>query len=123
MKQILVVEDDKLLSKSITAALKKAGYNVYNAVNGDQAKEALINITLDLVLLDIMLPGGLDGYSILSWMKSNPKTVSLPVIMLTNLGQTSEMDKALEMGATDYIIKANTDLSQIVTIVNKLFLN
>ena len=120
METILVVEDDKLLGKSIVAVLEDEGFAVRWAKNSDEVFASLADTQIDLIYLDIMLPGGLDGYEILRKIKM-PGSMwrNIPVIMLSNLGQMDEIDKAIELGALDYIIKANVDLDKFIKITNK----
>lgn len=101
MAIIYCIEDDESIRELILYALKNSGYEAKGYENG----QILYNNTEpDLILLDIMLPGD-DGYIILEKLKSNAKTQSIPVIMLTS--KTNEYDKvkALDMGADDYIEK------------------
>lgn len=114
MKAVLVVEDDKLLGKAITVALEKAGHSVFWAQNAKEAHDVMSMQELGLVFLDIMLPGDEDGYEILRQMKQNEKLAAIPVVVLSNLGQTSEIDRAMQLGAKDYLVKANIDLAKLV---------
>jgi len=119
---ILVVEDDKLLGRSVSMALKTAGYEVKWATNAEEAFKALVEGEVKLIYLDIMLPGGMDGYEILKRIKRDGSSfVNIPVIMLSNLGQMNEMERAMDLGANDYIIKANIDLANIVELTSKKY--
>jgi DNA-binding response OmpR family regulator len=115
MGRILVVEDDKLLGKSLGFALKGAGYDVAWATAADQVFYILEQGDIQFVYLDIMLPGDIDGYEILRRMKAlDSAHKKIPVVMLSNLGQMSEIDRAMDLGAVDYVIKANIDLDKLV---------
>lgn len=116
MKTILLVEDDKLLGEAITQTLADEDYEVFWSRSADEAFEALEMQHIGLIYLDIMLPGEIDGYEILRRLKHSENWRDIPVIMLTNLGQISEIDRAMELGATDYFIKANIDLEKLVTL-------
>lgn len=116
MKAILVVEDDKLLGQAISQTLKAAGYSVFWARKGSEAFEALTAQEVGFIYLDIMLPGGMDGYEILRRLKADEKYKSIPVVILSNLGQMNEIDRAMQLGAVDYVVKANIDLDKLVEL-------
>ncbi|MFA6096816.1 MAG: response regulator [Candidatus Paceibacterota bacterium] len=117
-KKILVVEDDKFLIKAYNIKFTKEGFNVVTAMDGvsglDQAKSELPK----LILLDLMLPK-IDGFEFLKRMAQDEKIKNIPVIILSNLGQQSDKDKALSLGAKEYLIKADYSLDNIIEFVNK----
>lgn len=102
---IYIVEDDSGIRKLLMVALSGNGYQVQGFVTGEEFFDALSEEKPELVLLDIMLPGGMDGIEILSKLRENSNTSDIPVIMLT--AKDSEYDKVLgfEQGADDYISK------------------
>jgi len=119
-KTILVVEDDKLLGKSLKATFEDAGYSVLWSKNSDDVFKMLPNADVQLIYLDIMLPGGMDGYQILQLLKKPDSAYRhIPVIMLSNLGQLDEIERATTLGALDYAIKANIDLDELVVLTQK----
>ncbi|HWB18748.1 MAG TPA: response regulator transcription factor [Phycisphaerales bacterium] len=100
---ILVVEDDSAIRRGLTDALKYAGYHVREAVDGRSAIAQLTDADVDLVMLDVMLPGGMDGFAILEAIRiSHPV---LPVIMVTARGAESDRVRGLKHGADDYVVK------------------
>ncbi|MFB3171162.1 response regulator transcription factor [Neobacillus sp. 179-C4.2 HS] len=101
MKTILVVEDEKTISRVLAVYLQHAGYNVVQAYDGDEALRLFHENSPNLVLLDVMLPGR-DGWSILEDIR---KVSACPVIMLTALGDIDYRLKGLNQGADDYITK------------------
>ncbi len=105
-KKILLIEDDNMLRELITKRLTDGGYQVAQAIDGINGLMAVKEIRPDLVLLDIILPG-MDGFEILEKIKSDDQISKIPVIMLSNLSQTSDIEKALKLGASDYFIKIN----------------
>lgn len=111
--KILVVEDDKFLRELISQKLLKEGYDVVEAVDGEKGIEAIKKEKPGLVLLDLILPG-IDGFEVLSRMKADPETENTPVIILSNLGQKDDIQKGLEMGADDYLIKAHFTPAEII---------
>ena len=119
MTHILVVEDDRLLGQSIKAGLEDEDYTVDWAIESQQAFDYLAQKQPDMILLDIMLPGE-DGYQILKKLKAtNSEYAHIPVVMLTNLGQIGQMERAMELGAEDYVIKSNIDLEKLVDLVKE----
>jgi diguanylate cyclase (GGDEF)-like protein len=102
--RILIVDDERHNIKLLTEFLR-LDYKIMAAKTGEQALKALESVTLpDLILLDIMMPG-IDGYEVLSSLKSNELTKEIPVIFITALESTSDESKGFEMGAVDYIKK------------------
>lgn len=119
---ILLVEDDKLLGEAIVQTLSAEGFQVFWAKSGEEALKVLELQEISLVYLDIMLPGEMDGYDIIRKIKTDPRWKDLSVVMLTNLGQMSEIDRAMELGATDYFIKANIDLEKLINLTKERIL-
>lgn len=101
-KKILVVEDDESIRKFIIINLKRDGFLVYEAANGEKVIEIISIIQPDLVLLDIMLPG-IDGYKVCSTIRE--KYPEVMIIMLTARGQDMDRVMGLELGADDYVVK------------------
>jgi CheY-like chemotaxis protein len=121
MKKILLVEDDPFLRKAASTKLKRQGYAVTTAEDGELALAAVKQGPYDVVLLDLILPK-VQGFEILRRIKEDPDPAiaQMPVIVLSNLGQESDIQKVLEMGATGYLIKANISLEAIVQTVEEL---
>lgn len=117
-KRILLVEDDRFLRKAAEATLRRHGFTVSTAVNGEEALQRLQAETPDLVLLDLIMPK-MQGFEVLRRMKQNPATKQIPVVGLSNLGQESDVQQALQGGAIAYLIKANLSLQDLVTHVQK----
>ena len=101
---ILIVDDDAVTRKTITAVLKKAGYMVDSCENGKDAINYCINKLPDLVLLDLMMPG-IDGYDTCTALRNLTDQNLLPIITLTGLNDIDSIDKAFESGSTDFITK------------------
>src|SRR6266481_7603395 len=111
---VFVVEDDDFLVKAYQIKLEKEGFEVWLATDGDEALATIAQKPKpDVVLLDLMLPGA-SGFDILAEIKKNEKWKEAPVLIMTNLGQPQDVDKGKELGAADYMIKANTKISDIV---------
>ena len=103
-KTILIVDDSNSVRKMVEFALKSRNYEVVIAQDGQQALEFLPGGQLDLVILDINMPR-LDGLSLLKIIRENSEHSELPVLMLTTEGQDADRQKAIELGATDYMVK------------------
>ena len=119
-QKILIIEDDKFVRDLITKLLTKEGFDVSIAVNGREGIEKLEKEPPDLVLLDLLLPGT-DGFEILTMRKTNPELLKIPVIILSNLGQKEEIERGLELGAVNYLIKAHFSPREIVDKIKKVF--
>lgn len=100
MIKILIVEDEEAIANLIRMNLVKAGYQCELAFDGEEAADKIAQKNYDLILLDIMLPK-LNGYEVLEYAKS----VDIPVIFLTAMGETQQKVKGLRLGAEDYIAK------------------
>lgn len=100
MIKVLIVDDEEAITNLIRMNLVKAGYQCEIASDGEAAANAIEERTFDLILLDIMLPK-LNGYEVLEYAK----TIDVPVIFLTAMGETQQKVKGLKLGAEDYIAK------------------
>jgi len=103
-EKILIVEDEKDIIKMLEYNLKKEGYRVNYARDGEDAIDLAVREHPDLILLDLMLPG-MDGLEVCKALKKESKTAYIPIIMLTAKSQESDKVVGLELGADDYITK------------------
>ncbi len=106
---ILLAEDDRILRKAGEATLKKRGYAVIAAVDGEDALAKAREHKPDLILLDVIMPK-MQGFEVLANLKTDAATRDIPVIMLSNLQDESDVRKATEGGALDYLVKSNVPL-------------
>ena len=118
-KKVLVVEDDSLLRDMLSQHLSKGEWSVLYAEDGQSALEIARADKPSIVLLDIMLPG-MSGFEILAEMKKDPNLKDIPVVILSNLGQQEDIDKGLELGAVDFLIKSNFTLDEVTEKIKKL---
>ena len=118
MKKILIIEDDKFLRQLIVQKLVKEGYEVAEAGDGEQGLKKIQQENPDLVLLDLILPG-IDGFEVLSRAKKNQELVKIPIIILSNLGQKEDVQRGMNLGATDYLIKAHFTPGEIDEKIRK----
>ncbi len=118
--KILLVEDDKFLRDICRTKLLKEGFNVHEAIDGEQALQDIESAQPDIVLLDIILPN-IDGYQVLTEIRANqnPKIAKVPIIMLSNLGQEDDIKRALDLGANNYLVKAHFTTDEIVEKIKK----
>jgi len=112
-KTILIIEDDKFLRQLIAQKLLKDGYDISEAIDGEEGLKKVKEEKPDLVLLDLILPG-IDGFEVLSQMKREDALSQIPVIILSNLGQKEDVERGLNLGAVDYLIKAHFTPREIV---------
>lgn len=106
-KKILIVDDEEVIRKFIRIHLAKLGYEVVEAADGEQALEQLGKDDFDLLICDILMPKK-DGWEVIREAKSNPKTKSIPVIVLTAKNEDSDMFKGYDLGANYYMTKPFT---------------
>jgi two-component system phosphate regulon response regulator PhoB len=104
MHRILIVEDEQDIADLIGFNLQRAGFEVFKAHDGIAGTETALRERPDLIVLDLMLPGR-DGYGVFRELKRDPRTVDIPVIMLTARAQTEDRIQGLEAGADDYLTK------------------
>lgn len=119
---ILVVEDDTFLQDLLSQKLQDESITAQYAADGERALEMASEIHPALIVLDIILPNK-DGFAVLKELKSEETLRSIPVIMLSNLGQEEHIEKAQSLGADDYLIKANLDLNEIIATIKNYLKN
>lgn len=117
MAKLLIVEDDKYLASAYRVKLTKAGFEVQNAYDGEEALQVMTTYTPDLILLDIVMPKK-DGFATLEEIRQNPSWKNIPVIITSNLGQKEDIDKGMNLGATDFIVKSDLSLNDLITKIN-----
>ena len=115
--KILVVEDETFLVKIYAVKLKKEGFEVSIANDGEEAVKMAAEIKPDLILLDLILPK-MNGFEALERMRANPENKKTPVIVLSNLGQEEDIKRAESLGADDYLVKANFSIQDIVAKIH-----
>jgi CheY-like chemotaxis protein len=121
-KKILFVEDDNIEREAYQHQFAKAGFAIAVASDGPKAVELALKEKFDIVVLDILLPG-FDGFHVLQKLKENEKTKDIPVVVLTNLDQDKFVERALRLGAVEYLIKANTLPNQAILHIRSILDN
>lgn len=114
-KRILIVEDEKPLSHALKLKLTHEGYDVTVAADGEEGLRLATKEKFDLILIDIIMPK-MDGFAALSALKATGSKTA--VIVLSNLGQQEDIEKAKQLGVLDYMVKSNTPISKIVEVAN-----
>ena len=119
-KIIIIVEDDVFLSDIYQTKFTEAGYECVSAQDGQRCLSLLESgVSPYVILLDIVMPK-MDGLELLAFLKSSEKYKDIPVILLSNLGQDTDIKKGLELGALDYMIKAHYTPSEAVKKVEEI---
>ena len=113
---VLAVEDDAFLSGIHKNKLAKEGFEVVVASNGRAALDFLKTRKPDIILLDLIMPV-MDGFETLKELKADPETKDIKVIILSNLSQDEDKERVMQMGAIDYVVKANVSFREIVELV------
>jgi len=120
-KTILLVEDDVFLSSLLKTRFQKEGFDVAHAADGEEALDYLRERKPDLILLDIILPKK-SGFEVLEAIRSDPQLNQSPVIIISNLGQESDVQTAKDYGAIEYFIKARTSIDDLISRVKDYLL-
>lgn len=118
--KILLVEDDEILSKVIDEELTEANFEVFHAYDGEAGVAMAREKKPNLILLDILLPKK-NGFDTLEDLKKSSETKEIPVIILTMRGSDDDIKKGLQMGASDYIVKSQHALPEIIDKVKDFF--
>lgn len=117
MKKILVAEDDLFLANAFKAKLSKVGFELEIAQDGEETMQKITTFQPDALLLDLMMPKK-DGFAVLEELRRDERYKSMPIIVASNLGQQEDIDRAMKLGASGYVVKSNLSLSQLVEKIN-----
>ena len=120
MSKILIIEDDNFLLSLIVEKFTQLGFDAEAAADGEEGLNKILNNKYDLILLDMILPK-MDGFKVLEEIKKNQSLKNLPIVVTSNLYDKNDIDRAVSLGAADYIIKAYNSPENIVDRV-KAFL-
>lgn len=118
MAKILFIEDDPLIVKIYTTRLIADGYQVISADNGEAGLKLAEAELPDLVVLDIMMPK-MDGFGVLAKLRVNEQMKTRPILVYSNLAQEEEIARAKQMGATEFVIKANLSPTEMVAKIKQ----
>lgn len=117
-KKILLVEDELILSNLLRQRLEKENFQVIVAQDGAEAVRILKQEKPDLILLDIILPK-MSGFEVMEAMKSDPTLQSAPVVVVSNLGQDSDVERGQNLGAVGYFVKAQMSIEDLVSKIKE----
>lgn len=118
-KKVLIIEDDKFLSLVLKSKLERDGFLVAEAVDGEEGLAKARSEKPDAILLDLILPK-MSGFEFLEVVKTDPELGKIPIVVASNLGQESDIQKAKSLGVTDYYVKAVTPVDEITAMVKKV---
>lgn len=118
MAKILLIEDDLPLVRMYQLVLKKAGFDVVCALDGEEGIKCVIRDSVDLILLDMVMPKK-DGFEVLRELKSDKKLAPIPVICLSVLQQEQDIERSKQLGADDYLVKTKVSPDEVVSLVRK----
>jgi DNA-binding response OmpR family regulator len=113
-KRILLVEDDDALANVYLIRLQAEDFDVLRVSNGEEALATALKYHPDLVLLDVMMPK-VSGFDVLDILRNTPETSNVKVVMLTALGQESDIERAKALGVNDYLVKSQVVIADVVT--------
>ncbi len=111
--KILLAEDDKFISKAYQDGLGRAGFKVIAAYDGNEALKKAREEKPDIVLLDLIMPEK-NGFETLEEIKADNDLKNIPIIILSNLGQDSDIQRGRDLGANDYLIKSNFSIKEVI---------
>ncbi|MBI4993356.1 response regulator [Candidatus Wolfebacteria bacterium] len=118
-KKVLIIEDDIYVIRAYTIKFQKENVSVESISDGDKALEYIEkNPPTEVVILDLMIPKK-SGFEVLTALKGNKNWKDVPVIILSNLGQDEDIEKGKKLGAVDYIVKASTNIEEVIARVKK----
>ncbi|KKU54736.1 MAG: Two component transcriptional regulator, winged helix family [Parcubacteria group bacterium GW2011_GWA1_47_11] len=112
-KKVMWVEDDSFLSDIIARKLSAEKCLLVHTKDAEEALPLVGTEMPDVIMLDVLLPG-MNGFELLTKLKSDPKTKSIPVILLSNLGQESDVEKGKSLGADRFLVKATLKLDEVI---------
>ena len=119
---VLIVDDEPNILLSLQFVMKKAGYEVHTASNGEEALDQIARLKPNVVLLDVMMPK-LDGFTVCERIRATPEWQAVRVIMLTARGRDVEREKGIGLGADDYITKpfsTKDALDRVAAVISKV---
>ncbi|MFZ3044153.1 MAG: response regulator [Minisyncoccia bacterium] len=119
--KILVVEDEEVLAKVLQEKLQKSGYEVATAADGVEALARVKEFSPDAIILDLLLPKK-NGFEVLETLKADQALKTIPVVVVSNLGEDNDIKRALALGAADYYVKSEHPINEIVEKIKNVLL-
>lgn len=115
---IVLIEDDPFIKQMYANKIEEMQIKVLSALNQDELQSILSKQKVELILLDLVLPN-LSGFDILKWLKTKSQAQDIPVIVLSNLSSQTDISRAFELGAVDYIVKSNYTPAEVMRTIKK----
>ena len=115
----MIVEDDRFLSFLLKSRLEKDGFTVEQVFDGEEAVQKLKQDVPDLIILDLIMPK-VTGFEVLKTVSVNPELAKIPVVIVSNLAQDSDIEKARELGAKEYYVKVKVSIDDLVGRIKTL---
>lgn len=116
LKKILIVEDDQFLSLILKGRLEKEGFVVLQAFDGQEGLDVLKRETPHLIILDLIMPR-MSGFEFLEAVATDPQLSRIPIVVASNLGQESDIEKAKQFGVLDYYVKVRMSVDDLVNML------
>ena len=120
-KKIMIIEDDRFLSSLIKARLEKEGFVVTQAFDGEEAMGMLKQDIPSLIILDLIMPK-VTGFEVLQMISITPQLEKVPVVIVSNLAQDSDIEKAQQLGAKEYFVKVRVSIDDLIGKIKTLVL-
>ncbi|MGD1003222.1 MAG: response regulator [Minisyncoccia bacterium] len=120
-KKIMIIEDDRFLSSLMKARLEKEGFVVTQAFDGEEAMEMLKQDIPSLIILDLIMPK-VTGFEVLQMISITPQLEKVPVVIVSNLAQDSDIEKAQQLGAKEYFVKVRVSIDDLIEKIKTLVL-
>jgi len=120
-KKIMIIEDDRFLSSLMKARLEKEGFVVTQAFDGEEAMEMLKQDIPSLIILDLIMPK-VTGFEVLQMISITPQLEKVPVVIVSNLAQDSDIEKAQQLGAKEYFVKVRVSIDELIEKIKTLVL-
>ena len=118
--RILIVEDQADIRKLIRLTLTSKHWETFEAATGEEGLEQVRTLRPDLVLLDVMMPGTLDGFEVCQRLKADPELSATPIVLLTAHGQATDIERGKQVGANGYLTKPFSPLKLIDMVASML---
>lgn len=118
-KKIMIIEDDRFLSSLMKARLEKEGFMVAQAFDGEEPMQTLKQDLPALIILDLIMPK-VTGFEVLQMISITPQLDKVPVVIVSNLAQDSDIEKARQLGAREYFIKVKISIDDLVGKIKSL---
>lgn len=115
---IVLIEDDPFIKQMYANKIEEMQIKVLSALTQDELQSILNKQKVELILLDLVLPN-LSGFDLLKWLKTKSRAQDIPVIVLSNLSSQTDINRAFELGAVDYIVKSNYTPAEVMRTIKK----